>query len=71
MSAPSDPPIIITGGSVTIRIPSGIFSGLPGGDFTNTRKEIKGVKITGTGLPGYNEAAKSTDIVITIEYGNS
>jgi hypothetical protein len=70
MSQPGDPPIIVSGGSITITIPSGIFSGLLGGVFTNTQKNIKRVEITGSGIPNYNESANGTDITITIEYGN-
>ena len=69
-----DPPIVISGGSVTIRIPGGIFSGLLGGslmNFTNTQKEIKRVVISGSGLPSYDETATDSDITITIEYGNA
>ena len=70
MSQPGDPPIIITGGSVSIRIPGGIFLGLPGGDFTNQQKQIKRVEISGSSLPNYSETADGTDITIRIEYGN-
>ncbi len=70
MSQPSDPPIIVSGGSVTITIPTGIFTNLLGGVFSNSQKEIKRVEISGSGLPSYNESATGTDITITIEYGN-
>ena len=70
MSQPGDPPIIVTGGSVTITLPGGVFEGLPGGDFTNREKQIKRVEITGDGIPNYNESAKGTDVTIRIEYGN-
>jgi hypothetical protein len=70
MSQPGDPPIIVSGGSITITIPSGIFSGLLGGVFTNTQKDIKRVEITGSGIPNYSESANGTDITIKIEYGN-
>ena len=71
MSQPGDPPIIVSGGSVTITIPGGIFNGLPiGGDFTNPLKEIKRVEITGSGIENYSATADGTDIIIKIEYGN-
>ena len=70
-SQPADPPIIVSGGSVTIKIPAGIFPGLlPGGDFTNTQKQIKRVEITGSGIPNYDQPANGSDITIRIEYGN-
>ena len=69
MSNP-DPPIIVSGGSVTIRLPGNIFPGLLGGAFTNSQKEIKRVEITGSGIPNYSESANGSDITIRIEYGN-
>ena len=70
-SQPADPPIIVSGGSVSIRLPLGIFTGLLGGEvFTNSQKEIKRVVITGSGIPNYDETASGSDITITIEYGN-
>ena len=69
-SQQGDPPIIISGGSVTIRIPAEIFPGLPGGDFTNTQKQIKRVKIFGRSITNYDESADGTDITITVEYGD-
>jgi hypothetical protein len=70
MSQPSDPPIIVSGGSVSITIPVGIFTGLLGGVFSNPLKEIKRVEITGSGIQNYNASATNNDITITIEYGN-
>jgi hypothetical protein len=70
MSAPGDPPIVVSGGSVTITLPRDIFPGLPGGDFTNPLKEIKRVEITGSGIKNYNESASGKEIIITIDYGN-
>jgi hypothetical protein len=70
MSQPNDPPIVVSGGSVTITIPGGIFPGLPGGDFTNPLKEIKRVEITGSGIENYSATANGTEITIRIEYGN-
>jgi len=71
-SQQGDPPIIVSGGSVTIKIPGGIFPGLLlGGDFTNSQKNIKRVVIMGSGIPNYNESANGTDITIRIEYDNS
>lgn len=72
MSSPGDPPIVVSGGSVSIRLPLGIFAGLLGGEvFTNSQKEIKRVTITGDDIPNYDETPSGSDITITIEYGNS
>ena len=65
-----DPPIIISGGSITISIPAGLIVGLPlGVDLTTPLKKITRVAISGSGLPRYDEAATNSDITITIEYG--
>ena len=68
-SQQGDPPIIVSGGSVTLRIPGGVFAGLHGIDFNNPQKQIKRVVITGSGLPNYDESANGTDITISIECG--
>ena len=70
-SQPADPPIIVSGGSVSIEIPGGIFSGLLGIELTNPLKQIKRVVITGSGIPNYDESADGTDITITIECESS
>jgi len=70
MSQPGDPPIVVSGGSISISIPKDLFPGLLGGDFTNPLKDIKRVEITGTGLPNYSATAVNNDIIIRIEYGN-
>ena len=68
---PTDPPIIISGGSVSIDIPVGLFVGmLLGGLLTNKQKEITRVQISGSGLPSYDETASNSDITIRVEYGN-
>jgi hypothetical protein len=71
MSEPGDPPIVVSGGSITITIPGGIFPGLPVAvDLTNPLKEIKRVEITGSGIENYSATADGSDITIKIEYGN-
>lgn len=70
MSQAGDPPIVVSGGSISISIPKELFLGLLGGDFTNPLKEIKRIEITGTGIPNYSETATGQDITIRIEYGN-
>jgi hypothetical protein len=65
-----DPPIIITGGSVTIEfdasnlLPNGV------GKLYNAQKVIKRVEITGTGVQNYDQTATGNDITIRITYGN-
>jgi len=70
-SQQGDPPIIVSGGSVTLKIPGGIFAGLLGIDLSNQQKQIKRVVISGSGIPNYDENASGTDITITIECGNA
>jgi len=69
-SQPVDPPIIVSGGSVTIKIPGGIFPGLLGVDLTNPLKQIKRVVITGSSITNYDASADGTDITISIECGS-
>jgi hypothetical protein len=69
-SQQGDPPIIITGGSITLKIPGGLFAGLLGIDFATQQKQIKRVVITGSNIPNYDETADGTDITIRIECGN-
>jgi len=69
-SQQGDPPIIVSGGSVTLKIPGGIFAGLHGIDLNNQQKEIKRIVITGSDIPNYDESASGTDITISIECGD-
>ena len=71
MPQQEDPPIIVSGGSVSIRLPLGIFTGLLGGElFSNSQKEIKRVTITGDDISNYDETPTGSDVTVTIEYGD-
>jgi len=65
-----DPPIVISGGSVTIEFDPGTFTGDGGGRYSNQQKVIKGVEITGTGIQNYDAAATGRDVTVRIIYGN-
>ena len=66
-----DPPIVITGGSVTIEFPPGTFVPDPtSGKYKNANKKIKRLEITGGGLQPIDEMVTGNDIVIKIHYGN-
>jgi hypothetical protein len=70
----TDPPIIITGGSVTIRFDltqlAAAGVGLDGlSIFSNSQKVIHRVQITGTGIENYDQYATDNDIEVTITYG--
>ena len=69
MSA-GDPPIIITGGSVTIEFDRGAFSDDGNGKYSNADKVIKRVEITGTGIQNYDESATGSNVTVKITYGN-
>lgn len=65
-----DPPIIITGGSVTIELDESLLHPLGNGRFANGSKKIKQVLIEGdydrdTGL------VKDGKVKITVLYGNA
>ena len=65
----SDPPIVITGGSVRLEFDQSAFA-QSGNTFLNDQKVIKRVEITGAGIPNYDEAAKGNDITIRVTYGS-
>ena len=68
MSSQIDPPIIITGGSVTIDFDPEAFGEVSPGKYKNQDKVITRVEITGTGMENYDSTAKGTDITVRITY---
>lgn len=70
MSQPIDPPIVVSGGSVTIVFDPDTFGDTGTGSYTNQEKVIKRVEIIGSGIPNYDEAATDQDITVRITYGN-
>ncbi|MDT7690011.1 MAG: hypothetical protein QOE46_2770 [Acidobacteriota bacterium] len=72
MSSPNDPPIIITGGSVTIEFDPNTFTSdsSSSGRYSNQEKVIKRVEITGRDITSYDSAATGRDITIRVTYGN-
>ncbi len=70
MSQQPDPPIVISGGSVTIEFDPGAFGDSGTGRYTNGEKVIKRVEIIGAGIPNYDSAATGNDVIIRITYGN-
>jgi hypothetical protein len=67
-----DPPIIISGGSITIEFADSHFKPDAGkkGKFKNTDKQIKRIEISGGGVAAYDQSVTGNDIVIKIHYGN-
>jgi hypothetical protein len=70
MSNQQDPPIVVTGGSVTIEFDPSAFGETGSGRYTNREKVIKRVEVVGAGIPNYDKAATGDDITIRITYGN-
>jgi hypothetical protein len=65
-----DPPIIITGGSVTVEFDVSQLAAGGIGRFNNDQKVIKRVQITGTGIQNYDQNVTGNNVTITITYGN-
>ena len=70
MSQPPDPPIVISGGSVTIEFDPGAFGDTGTGSYSNQEKVIKRVEVIGTGIQNYDAAATGNDITVRITYGD-
>lgn len=70
MSNQTDPPIVVSGGSVTIEFDPRTFGDAGSGKYTNQEKVIKQVEIVGADIKNYDEAATGNDITIRITYGN-
>lgn len=70
MSTPPDPPIVISGGSVTIEFDPDTFGDSGSGRYTNEEKVIKRVEVIGSDISNYDEAATGNDVTIRITYGN-
>ena len=68
MSSQIDPPIIITGGSVTIKFDPADFGEVGPGVYKNQDKLITRVQITGTGIQEYDSTATGKDITVSITY---
>lgn len=68
MSSQIDPPIIITGGSVTIKFDPAAFSEVGTGEYKNQDKLITRVQISGTSIESYDSTATGKDITVSITY---
>ncbi len=69
MSA-ADPPIVITGGSVTIEFDQSQFQSGGNGRHTNANKKIKRVEITGDGID-FAQDTPNGKVTIRVIYGNN
>lgn len=70
MSQPGDPPIIITGGSVTIQFDPSQIPPVGNGKHSNPNKKIKRVEITGDGID-FAQDTPNGKVTIRVIYGNS
>ena len=68
--AGGDPPIIITGGSVTVEFDVSQLAAAGIGRFGNDQKVIKRVQITGAGIRNFDEYTTGNNVTVTITYGN-
>ena len=62
-----DPPIVITGGSVTIEFDSNIFQPNGNGKHSNANKKIRRVEVTGDGI-NFGEDTPNGTVTIKIFY---
>jgi hypothetical protein len=66
-----NPPIVITGGSVTIDFKTEIFPPNGNGKHGNANKKLKSITIVGDGLDITQTFPTGKGVTITIAYGNS
>ncbi|HEX7314512.1 MAG TPA: hypothetical protein VF297_11355 [Pyrinomonadaceae bacterium] len=71
MSNIPDPPIIITGGSVTIDFDEKIFTPNGNGKHSNANKKIRRVEISVNGGTPTNIEVPNGKVTVTIHYGNN
>jgi len=69
-SSTTDPPIIVTGGSVTIEFKTDDFTANGNGRHSNANKKIKRVEVSGENIPSYAEDTPNGKVTIKIYYGN-
>ena len=71
MSNQQDPPIVVTGGSVTIDIDEDIFTPSGKNKFSNANKKIKSVEVSVNGGAPTTFDVPNGKVTVTIRYGNS
>jgi hypothetical protein len=65
-----DPPIIIQGGSVTVKFDVSQLPVVGVGVFGNANKVIKTVEITGDDIQNYYQSATGNNVTVKITYGD-
>lgn len=70
MAEPTDPPIVVSGGSVTLEYDSSQFTKKVNGKHYNADKRIRSVEITGDGIDPIKLDIPNGQVTVTIRYGN-
>ena len=70
MSTPTDPPIVISGGSVTIDFDETIFTPSGKNKHSNANKKIRSVVVEVNGQPAQTFDVPNGKVTVTINYGN-
>jgi len=71
MSQPTNPPIVVSGGSVTIEYDSKIFTPNSNGKHSNANKKIKSIVVEVEGDAPQTFNVPNGKVTVTINYGNS
>ena len=71
MPEPVDPPIVVSGGSVTLEFDESQLTPSGKGKHFNANKKIKRVEITGDGIEPVTLDIPNGKVTVTITYGNS
>ena len=71
MSQSVDPPIIISGGSVTIKFDKSKLKESPDGkQHHHPDKKIKRIEVTGDDIKSFDQTTQSGKVTVTIHYGD-
>jgi len=70
MSNQQDPPIVISGGSVTIEFDESIFTPNGNGKHSNANKKIRRVEVSVNGGTPTNIDVPNGKVTVTIHYSN-
>ena len=70
MVQPQDPPIVVSGGSITVELAENIFT-KNGNKHSNPNKKIRSVKVEVEGQAPQTFTVPNGKVIVTIEYGNN
>jgi len=69
MSQPIDPPIVVTGGSVTLEFDSSQLTPAGNGKHSNPNKKIRRVTVKGDGID-FDQSVPNGKVTVTVYYEN-